>query len=56
MSEARIAPAQLRRRALICVRQSSPTQVQHNRESTRRQYALADRARARVFPGRGESP
>ena len=45
MSEARIEPAQLRRRAFIYVRQSSPTQVERNRESTQRQYELADRAR-----------
>lgn len=46
MSEARIDPAQLRKRAFIYVRQSTQTQVQRNRESTRRQYALADRARS----------
>ena len=44
MSEARIEPTQLRRRAFIYVRQSSPTQVERNRESTQRQYALVDRA------------
>ncbi len=46
MSEARIDPAQLSKRAFIYVRQSTQTQVQRNRESTRRQYALADRARS----------
>ena len=46
MSEARIDPAHLRRRAFIYVRQSTQTQVQRNRESTRRQYELGDRARA----------
>ena len=46
MSEASIDPAQLRRRAFVYVRQSTQTQVQRNRESTRRQYKLADRARS----------
>jgi len=32
------------RAAYIYVRQSAPGQVEHNRESTARQYALADRA------------
>ena len=32
------------RAAIVYVRQSSPSQVEHNRESTARQYALADRA------------
>ena len=44
MSEAGVEPAQLRRRAFIYVRQSSPTPVERNRESTQRQYALVDRA------------
>src|SRR6201987_535204 len=35
----------LRRAAYIYVRQSTLDQVQHNHESRRRQYALADRAR-----------
>jgi DNA invertase Pin-like site-specific DNA recombinase len=34
------------RRASVYIRQSTPGQVQHNRESQRRQYALVDRARA----------
>jgi DNA invertase Pin-like site-specific DNA recombinase len=34
----------LRRCAIIYVRQSSSTQVEHNRESTARQYELAERA------------
>lgn len=46
MSEASIDPAQLRRRAFVYVRQSTQTQVRRNRESTRRQYELADRARS----------
>ena len=35
----------LRRRSVVYVRQSTPNQVQHNLESQRRQYALADLAR-----------
>jgi DNA invertase Pin-like site-specific DNA recombinase len=34
------------RRACVYIRQSTPDQVQHNLESQRRQYALADRARS----------
>ncbi len=40
----KIKPAHLDRNAYVYVRQSSATQVQHNRESTRRQYKLVDRA------------
>lgn len=40
----RIKPTHTQRAALVYVRQSSPSQVEHNRESTARQYALADRA------------
>src|SRR5438132_332189 len=39
-----IQPHHLQRRAVIYVRQSSPTQVLKNRESTRLQYALRPRA------------
>ena len=35
----------LRRRAYVYIRQSTLDQVHNNRESQRRQYALADRAR-----------
>ena len=45
MSDAsKISAAHLRRSAFIYLRQSSAAQVEHNRESTRRQYALASRA------------
>ena len=45
MSEAgRLAPAHLRRAAIVYIRQSSPSQLERNRESTDRQYALAERA------------
>src|SRR5271154_516467 len=40
----RIKPSHTARASYIYVRQSSPSQVEHNRESTARQYALADRA------------
>src|SRR5260370_7612040 len=39
-----IQPSHLQRRAVIYVRQSSPTQVLNNQESTRLQYALKRRA------------
>lgn len=38
--------AHLARTAYVYIRQSIPEQVRHNLESKRRQYALADRARA----------
>ena len=41
----KIATDHLTRRAYVYIRQSTLDQVQHNRESQRRQYALADRAR-----------
>src|SRR5262244_68603 len=40
----KVTAAHLRRLALVCVRQSTTSQVEHNRESTDRQYRLADRA------------
>jgi len=39
----------LNRRAIVYLRQSSPEQVFHNRESQRRQYSLADQARELGF-------
>ena len=45
MSElSKITSEHRRRRAVVYVRQSSATQVEHNRESTARQYQLAERA------------
>jgi DNA invertase Pin-like site-specific DNA recombinase len=41
---AKIKPSHTARQAFIYVRQSSASQVEHNRESTARQYALGDRA------------
>ncbi len=40
----KISPAHLSRRAVVYLRQSTPHQVESNRESTSRQYALAERA------------
>lgn len=40
----KIKPSHLERAAFVYLRQSSPSQVEQNRESTARQYALADRA------------
>ena len=42
----KIGADHLARRACVYIRQSTPDQVQHNLESQRRQYALADYARA----------
>ena len=49
MSSDKIQEQHLRRRALVYVRQSSLQQVKNNRESTRRQYGLAQRARELGF-------
>ncbi len=42
--DSKITPVHLQRAALVYIRQSSANQVEHNRESTARQYALTDRA------------
>jgi DNA invertase Pin-like site-specific DNA recombinase len=42
----KITASHLARTAYVYIRQSTPDQVQHNLESKRRQYGLADRARA----------
>jgi len=42
--QSKIKLAHTQRGAFVYVRQSSPAQVEHNRESTDRQYALVDRA------------
>src|SRR6516165_3652968 len=41
---AKITARHFARQAIVYLRQSSPAQVEHNRESTQRQYALANRA------------
>jgi DNA invertase Pin-like site-specific DNA recombinase len=40
----KLKPSHLQRNAFVYIRQSSPSQVENNRESTARQYALVDRA------------
>jgi DNA invertase Pin-like site-specific DNA recombinase len=40
----KIKHSHTQRAAYVYIRQSTPGQVEHNRESTARQYALADRA------------
>lgn len=40
----KIRKTHLERRAVVYLRQSTPSQVESNRESTERQYALAERA------------
>src|SRR5262252_6650180 len=49
-TDPKIHPDHLRRQAVVYVRQSTPHQVRGNRESTVRQYALVDRARALGWP------
>ena len=44
MSINKIKPTHLQRQAFVYVRQSTAAQVEHNRESTERQYRLKDRA------------
>ena len=47
---AKITAAHLSRQAIVYLRQSSSAQVEHNRESTERQYALAAKARQLGWP------
>jgi excisionase family DNA binding protein len=44
-----LPPSLLQRKAVVYVRQSTPAQVQVNRESQRRQYELVEEARRRGF-------
>src|SRR6267154_1736664 len=46
----KISASHLCRAAYVYLRQSTPAQVEHNRESTQRQYALAARATALGWP------
>ena len=46
----KITASHLARQAIVYLRQSSAAQVEHNRESTARQYALAARARELGWP------
>jgi len=47
---AKITAQHLSRQAIVYLRQSSAAQVEHNRESTERQYALASKARELGWP------
>ena len=47
---AKITATHLSRQAIVYLRQSSASQVEHNRESTQRQYALAGKARELGWP------
>lgn len=40
----KVKPNHIQRTAFVYIRQSSPAQVEHNRESTARQYALVEKA------------
>ena len=44
MTEAKVKLTHTRRAAFVYIRQSSPQQVENNRESTARQYALVEKA------------
>jgi len=44
MSDTKISSTHLNRRAFVYIRQSTTAQVEHNRESTERQYRLVERA------------
>jgi hypothetical protein len=49
----KIRVSHLQHAAVVYLRQSSLSQVEHNRESTTRQYALADRVCQLGCPGAG---
>jgi DNA invertase Pin-like site-specific DNA recombinase len=49
-TDPKIRADHLRRQAVVYVRQSTPQQVRGNRESTVRQYALIERAKALGWP------
>jgi DNA invertase Pin-like site-specific DNA recombinase len=46
----KIGASHLSRAAYVYLRQSSPAQVEHNRESTQRQYALVSKASTLGWP------
>jgi DNA invertase Pin-like site-specific DNA recombinase len=49
MTYPKLTPEHLRRKAIVYIRQSTPDQVLHNKESQRRQYGLVSRARELGF-------
>ena len=50
IEHSKVAAAHLARQAIVYLRQSSASQVENNRESTERQYALSGRARELGWP------
>jgi len=50
MNNSKVSTAHLQRLAYIYIRQSTAAQVEHNRESTDRQYQLIERARGLGWP------
>ena len=46
----KVQPDHLKKQAVVYIRQSTAKQVQHNQESTRRQYQLAERAHDMGWP------
>ena len=46
----KLTPERLRKKAIVYVRQSTPTQLIHNQESQRLQYGLVERAQGLGFP------
>ena len=46
----KIGPRHLDRQTIVYVRQSTASQAEHHRESTARQYALAERAHCLGWP------
>lgn len=49
MNNPKLTPERLLRKAIVYIRQSKPSQLIHNQESTRLQLSLADRARTLGF-------
>jgi len=46
----KVTPNHTKRTAFVYIRQSSPAQVEYNRESTARQYALLEKAQELGWP------
>ena len=51
-AHSKVRPEHLRRQAVVYIRQSSAHQVRVNRESSSRQYALVERAKAIGWPAK----
>ena len=50
----KINASHLSRPAYVYLRQSTPAQLEHNRESTERQYALVEKATALGWPSQAD--